>query len=288
MNNTLLIIDFCNTVIRSYSVHPQLSNGDEPTGGLFGTIHQLVKKITDYKPSHIIVCKDKKPYLRNLQYPQYKNDRPPSNEERRVDIGISFKQVTTLFEEMKIPIWEVAGLEADDLIAKLIIDYHQDFNKILVLSNDDDLNQMLHYKNVALFRKNKEYTYHSFKQDYPKVEPKDWVLITSMSGTHNAVQGLPRVGIKTALKYFDDIDLLETIYAKHTKLLDDNYKLILLPFPDINWNVIETPKLLCPQIHEASLIRFIDRYNIRYTTSMMKAFQLYSKRNPTHVRTYNR
>jgi len=283
MYDSLLILDFSNTVIRSLAVHQQLEFDGVATGGLFGVINQLANQIKQYQPTHIIACKDSPPYKRKKIYPEYKQKDKPQDPEWKSRVKDSFELVDEFFKQISLTTWAEPGLEADDLIARLIQLKNEEYKKIYVLSNDDDLNQLLSFKNVCLLRKNKEYDYECFKRDYPALEPDDWVMTTTLSGTHNAVKGLNRVGLKTAIKYMQDSQKMDELYEQHKELLERNWLLIELPFPRMNWQNASMPELDVLKINEMKLIRYIERYGIRYSTAMMEAFYYYSTRNKLHV-----
>lgn len=285
MHPSLLIIDFANTLMRSIHVHPQLEFNGIPTGGLFGVINQFANQINKYHPTHILVCKDSQPYLRKKQYPEYKQNRKKldSNDDFSRIIKTSFQLAEEFCENIDVPVWSISGLEADDLIAQALLKYSDHYKKIYVLSNDDDLNQFLDLQNLILLRKNKEYNWENFNQDYPSITPKDWVMLTAMTGTHNAVKGIDRIGIKTALKIMNDVVKLESTYQQHKELLELNYSLIQLPYPKFNWKTVEIPELNTPKMSEMKLMRYIEQYGIRYSTIMMEAFSKYSIRNKLYV-----
>lgn len=285
MHPSLLIIDFANTLMRSIHVHPQLEFNGIPTGGLFGVINQFANQINKYHPTHILVCKDSPPYLRKKQYPEYKQNRKKldSNDDFSRIIKTSFQLAEEFCGNIDVPVWGIAGLEADDLIAQALLKYSDLYKKIYVLSNDDDLNQFLDLQNLILLRKNKEYNWENFNQEYPSITPKDWVMLTAMTGTHNAVKGIDRIGIKTALKIMNDVAKLESTYQQHKELLELNYSLIQLPYPKFNWKTVEIPELNTPKMSEMKLMRYIEQYGIRYSTIMMEAFSKYSIRNKLYV-----
>ena len=283
-NNSILIIDFSNTVIRSAAVNSNLDFNDVCTGGLYGFTLQLAKQINQYHPKHILVCQDSPPYLRKQLYPQYKNNRKKISENSfKQQIVDGFRLAEEFLNVANVPVWNVKGLEADDLIAHYIRTHHAQYDKIYVLSNDDDLNQLLHYKNLVLLRKNKEYTYDSFITDYPTIQPEDWILVTALSGTHNGIQGLSRVGVKTAIKYLNDDTKLEKVYDENRELIETNYLLIELPFPQLRVTSLTIPTLERPSMKETAMSAYLERYGIRYTNSMMEAFFHYSKRNRLYV-----
>jgi DNA polymerase-1 len=276
---TLLIIDFYNTIIRSLAVHQDLEFDGIPTGGLFGTLNQLANVFNKYSPTDVLVCRDAPPYLRKKDYPEYKQDRKKDDEKSKLfyeKIGITFNLVEKLFDLFDIPIWSEPGYEADDLIAEALLKKYNQYEKIFVLSNDDDLNQLLHFDNLVLLRKNKEYTKASFKEEYPTINPEDWVLITALCGTHNGVKGIPRVGLKTAIKYYNDLNKLDKVYEEHEELIQRNFKLILLPYNHLTKLQLCEPR--SPKVNETLLVRYVDMYGIRYAQHMSNAFYQYSTR----------
>jgi len=276
----LLVIDFLNTVIRSVAVHQNLSFNEIHTGGLYGTINQLASILTKYRPEHIVLCKDSSPYQRKLDYPQYKQDRGKMmGNDFSLKIKTSTELVDLLFQMFKIPILSVPGSEADDLIATVVKKRRKDYDKVYILSNDDDLNQLLSFPEVVCLRKGQEYALSEFTADYGGVNPEDWSLITAMAGTHNAVRGIPRVGIKTAMKYYFDEEKLRQIYTQHKELIETNLKLIELPYKGIHCKL---PKFEAPQVNESELIRYLEMYGIRYITRIAEAFYPYSNRNRTY------
>ncbi len=280
---TLLIIDFANTVIRSLAVHQELSSPHgEPTGGLFGFIGQLANKLTRFEPDHILICKDSAPYLRKQHYPDYKANRKKSGDSEKSDLffeamNVSFRQVNECLQYLDIPSWSIKGLEADDLIASYVQNSTEEYEKILILSNDDDLFQLLRFDNVFLLKKNEEFGKKQFKELYPTIEPDSWVDVTAFSGTHNGVAGIPRVGVKTAIKILNDEKKLAKVLEEHFELIKRNMSLIELPYGRY-LDSFNLPELKTPKINETQLIKFLDNYGIRYHTNFMEAFYRYSNR----------
>ena len=280
---TLLLIDFSNTVIRSLAVHQELTSPHgEPTGGLFGFVGQMSNQLLKRRPTHVLVCKDTPPYLRKAKYPAYKSDRAKNRDTEKSQnffaaMNISFKQVDECLKYLDIPTWNIPGLEADDLIALMVEKHHKDYDKIIILSNDDDLFQLLVYDNVFLLKKNEEFGHKNFKELYPDIDPDSWAVITAMAGTHNGVAGITRVGIKTAIKIFNNEEKLEKVLNEHQKLIKENLTLIELPYSE-HTQSIDFKELTTPKIYETQFIQFLDRYGIRYSTQFMEAVSLYSRR----------
>lgn len=282
MSNNLLLVDFSNTVIRSLAVNSQLVWDGQVTGGLYGTVTQFASKIKLHKPSCVLVCKDHAPYLRTQLYPSYKSDRknqnPPSWYE---DKAHTFNLVDQFLGLTKTPVWDVAGFEADDLIAKTVKECHDDFDNIYILSNDDDLFALLHYENVTLLKKSGNFDYDKFKNEYPDLEPRDWVTVTAMTGTHNNIQGIDRCGLKTAIKWMKDYKFTGKWHHKvleNQELVERNKSLIQLPFQS-NELLFDKELLTPPKINRHQIMGFLSEYGIVYTGTMDEAFKSFAAKH---------
>lgn len=282
MTTALLIVDFNNTVIRSLAVNSQLSHNGQVTGGLYGLIAQLVAKIRERRPTHIIFCTDKPPYIREQRYPAYKQDRKKQGVKPLWTAWISANKemVKEFLELTKIPLWEVSGLEADDLIACLVRAYSSDFDHIYILSTDDDLYQLLDATdqrgtpNVTLLKASGAVTRDDFIKLYPGLEPADWTLVTAIAGTHNNIVGLPRVGIKTAVKWVNEQKQAKRFHPQieiHQALIDANIPLIQLPLPGVPLVPVE---LTPPMFNPRKIIQFLSGYGIHFTHAMQQAFDI--------------
>lgn len=278
--SALLIIDYANTVLRSLSVHSQLEWEGQITGGLYGFVTQLASQINKYHPSHILVCKDSPPYLRSTLYPEYKADRKTTKKpDWYPAVRPTFDMVDKFLEQLHCTPWSIPGFEADDLIAAVIKQQHFEYDKILVLSNDDDLFQLLNYSKVLLLKKAGNMNYVSFKKEYPMLEPQDWIQITAMTGTHNAVKGIERCGLKTAIKWFEyqcNTGFVHQKVTDHKELIERNKKLIQLPL-QLEGHPITVVPPQAPIIKTRDVMRFLSQYGISYTSTMDTAFGYYGK-----------
>lgn len=275
----LLLVDYLNTIIRSLAVNKELTSGELSTGGVYGFITQLSYYINEYDPDCIILCKDKRPYLREIDFPNYKKDRKERQTDDKDEFFKMLSDNCTLVNEFleltDIPLYEIKGLEADDLIAACVKDLHEEFNNIYILCNDSDLFQLLNYDNVGILKKDHVYRKKDLLKDpkYLGATPENWIEATSLSGTHNNVPGIPRVGVKTALKILSNEKKLEEILKVHKELFERNKKLITLPYP-LYKELFKIP-IKSPSINENKLIQWMARYGINYTTRMHEAFSRY-------------
>lgn len=113
----LIIIDGNAILHRAYHALPPLSTSSgQPINAVYGFLTMLFKIRDDLHPTHLIVCFDRpEPTFRKQMYVGYQAQRPRMEGELSSQIDL-IKEVVT---EMKIPIFELAGYEADDIIGTL-------------------------------------------------------------------------------------------------------------------------------------------------------------------------
>jgi len=115
----LLLIDGHAILHRAFHALPPLttSNGT-PVNAVYGFVRMLLKVIDDLKPTHLAVCFDRpEPTFREKIFAGYQAQRPKMEEELVSQVDLVKKVVRT----MKIPIYEKAGYEADDIIGSLAV-----------------------------------------------------------------------------------------------------------------------------------------------------------------------
>lgn len=270
---TLLLIDFNNVMFQSIAVHSEFTHEDAFTGGVYGFLIQIAKLTSNFSPENIIVCLDHPPYHRKLRYPMYKEDRKKQKNpdpDFGVKLQTSKNQIKNLCAVLGIPIWSEEGQEADDLIAHAAINLHKDYDKIIVRSNDEDLKQMLIYDNFFFFRNKAVYGKKDFLVEHPECTPEMWLLVESLTGTHNGIPGLNRVGAKTAIKILNDKNKFNKVYAENGEMLDRNMELIELPCP---FAPVTSEIPLKPfSFVERDLIRFLATLGIDYASYIREAF----------------
>lgn len=135
----LLIIDGNAIVHRAFHAYPQSLTTSEgkPINAVYGWFAMLIKVLEEVKPDYLAVCFDRPaPTFRKALYAGYQAHRP------KMADGLS-EQIKLLHEGLKkigIPIFEVDGYEADDLIGTLA---HQSNIETIILSGDRDLLQLV-------------------------------------------------------------------------------------------------------------------------------------------------
>jgi DNA polymerase-1 len=275
---TLVLIDFNNVLIRGLAANKNLSYNGQLTGGIYGFIGMLTSVINFTLPTNIIVTDDRKPYLRESFYAKYKKDR------RKNEDGNSFFEALTynkdlciqLLELMNIPIIKERGYEADDWISLLTKKYEKVFDKIICISNDSDLYQILDQNNFYIYKRKGAKTYlygqQEFKKDYHPLSPKDWIDYTSLVGTHNGFPGIKGIGDVGARKILSNIDLSFKTKRDYKDHFDLAYKVITLPYPNMEFNKLDSDILLKHKSSQSKIDRLLISQGIHVTDKMSEAF----------------
>lgn len=259
MSNRVMLMDLYNLLHRNVYVHQNLSHGGIFTGGVYGMISTFCSAYLRYRPdkSKVFLCTDTRPYLRTKLYPEYKANRikPDSSSAENVDHTLELTQ--EFFNILGVPTVYGEGLEADDIIALLVEAYPDD--EIYILSGDSDLVQVLRSGVTLVKSSEKLYTLEDFNKDYPTLEPKQWANVTALTGGHNGVPGLKRVGIARAYMYVIGGKISEGISKRiedFKSQYEDNLLLTTLPITH------DVPLSFC-------LDRFTDYKNVEQLLSVL-------------------
>lgn len=143
--NTLLLIDGNAIMHRAFHALPSFkTKSGIPTNIVFGFFSTLHKAVSDFKPTHLIVCFDTpKPTFRNKIFKEYQMQRPRIQDEFKVQIPILKEALFT----GGIQLLEKDGFEADDIIGTLAKSAEKADMKVLILTGDRDILQLVN-KNI--------------------------------------------------------------------------------------------------------------------------------------------
>jgi DNA polymerase-1 len=138
---TVLLVDGNNLYYRSFFALPPLANrAGLPTNAVLGFANVLRKILSDEKPSLAAVAFDAPGRtFRHERFPAYKANRPPTPDDLKQQIPYTRK----LCEVLGLPILEIPGIEADDLIGTLARKAVESGYRVYVVSSDKDLLQLV-------------------------------------------------------------------------------------------------------------------------------------------------
>jgi DNA polymerase I len=272
---TLLLIDINNILYRSLVFKTPFIFAGKNTTGLYGFLHQFFSYINTYQPTDIIGLMDYAPYKRKEIYPTYKENKTMFDKVKSNTINEGRNYLRDFFKVANIMLWEEKGFEADDLIAIICKEHIKNYDNIIIASNDADLYQLLTHDKIMLHTKSKGlYTRDKFLKEYYPFNENDYVLILSITGTHNNVTGIKGIQEKTAMKL-----LLNPLNPKWIKFYQDNRdiilrnkKLIKLPLESL-----QMPSIIKFKVDDRTIFNFLMKsYGVNIEPYMQKAIEYLS------------
>jgi DNA polymerase-1 len=235
MRQKIVLIDANNLFFACYCADPTINKDNAHIGGISSSLKSLQKVCTEIKPHKIIFVWDGKgsSSSRRKMVESYKEGRKapkPLNLNRYHQAESPEKeaenrrwQQARFIEILNYcPVVQIceAGVEADDVISHLVKNYKHDDIKV-IMSNDKDYLQLVE-ENVILYRfSSKRFFSKKDVVDEYGVLPSNMALARAVEGDKSDnLPGVPKVGIKTVLKYFPQFAKKENI------LIDEFYDLI--------------------------------------------------------------
>lgn len=214
---TLFLIDGSGFIFRAYHALPPLSRPDgTPVGAVMGFCNMLVKLLAEHGDDHIAVIFDaSRKNFRNDIYADYKAHRPPTPE----DLIPQFPLMREAASAFGLPIAEMEGFEADDLIAtyaRLAVEAGQE---VMIVSSDKDLMQLVR-NGVKLMDPMKGIQIDE-KGVFEKfgVTPDKVIDVQALAGdSSDNVPGVASIGIKTAAELITTYGSLENLLANTAQI----------------------------------------------------------------------
>jgi DNA polymerase I len=212
--DVLYLVDLSGYVFRAYHAVPPLSNSKgEPTHAVLGTVSMLQKVVNDRRPTMLAVAMDcRGPSFRKAIDARYKATRqvaPP-------DLGQQMARCEQFARAYNIPIFRSEGIEADDLIAAVVGRAVAEGVRVVIVSADKDLMQLVHDGDdrVLMWDSMRDRTYGA-----PEVEAKFGVppsqlrdLLALTGDTSDNIPGVPSVGPKTAADLLREYKTIDGVY----------------------------------------------------------------------------
>lgn len=213
----LMLLDTYGLVYRAYFALPALTTTKGvPIHAAYGFTMMLNKIIADEKPTHVIACFDKgMAHARVALFPEYKANRSEMPE----DLRGQFALVRQVLATYNIPIVEVAGQEADDVIATLARRAERIQQTALVVTGDLDLLQIVDERTTVLVTRRGitelgRYDVPAVRERF-ELDPTQLPDYRGLKGDpSDNLPGIPGVGEKTAIKLIKSAGSLDALLAK--------------------------------------------------------------------------
>lgn len=221
--NKLFLLDAYALIYRSYYAFiksPRINSKGLNTSAILGFVNTLNEVIKKEQPTHLGVAFD--PHgktFRDEAFPQYKAQREKTPE----DIKLAVPYIKSILEALNIPILEVEGYEADDVIGTLATKASQNNVETYMLTPDKDYGQLVK-NNVFMYRPKHGGGYETLGQE--EVKTKYGIaspllvidLLALMGDSADNFPGCPGVGEKTAVKLINEFGSVENLLDNTAKL----------------------------------------------------------------------
>ncbi len=221
---TLYLLDAYALIYRAYYAFiraPRVTSQGLNTSAMFGFTNTLVEVIRNYSPTHIAVAFDiSGPVFRNDTFPAYKANR----QETPDDIKISIPYIRQIVEAFNIPILEMEGFEADDVIGTIAKRAEKEGYDVFMVTPDKDFGQLVtdHIKIIRPGRQGNPTELWGIKEVCDRFGIKRTEQVIDMLGLWgdavDNIPGIPGIGEKTAKKLLEDFDSVEGLIANADKL----------------------------------------------------------------------
>ncbi len=233
----LVLIDGHALYHRSFHAFPEeiSTSRGEPTNAVFGFTRMLLDVLRMIQPEYLAVTFDRPtPTFRHVAYGPYKAHRPPLPEGLRAQ----FPRVREVIAAFNIPIYEIDGFEADDLLGTLSLQAKQHLVHSVIATGDLDTLQLIdEWVRVTFARSPRRGEFEYFDRDAVIArygfEPRQLVDYKALVGdTSDNIPGVPGIGAKTATKLIQQYGSLEAILA-HLDELPPRIKPVLAEHADL-------------------------------------------------------
>ncbi len=218
----VVLLDSYSLAFRAFFALPETlgTSSGQVTNAVFGFTSMLIKLEGEERPDAVIACWDKgAPQFRLDQYPEYKAGRSETPQTLRQQ----FPLIRELLEVLRIPVVELEGYEADDLLATLARRGREAGHHMVIVSGDRDCLQLVNDDVTVLMTRRGvtdmiRYDPAMVMERYG-VGPERWTDFAALKGEQaDNLPGVPGVGDKTAAKLLKEYGDIEGIIEHAAEL----------------------------------------------------------------------
>ena len=211
-DSTLVLVDGTALMYRAYFAfirNPLINSRGEETSASFGVCNSILSIIRDLNPDKLAVAFDTaNPTFRHEMYTEYKATR------QKMPDGLSqqVERVRQAIEMLGLPLLEVEGYEADDVIGTLALKGKAAGYDVVMVTGDKDFMQLVG-PGIRMFVPMKnEFVDEAGVMDKFGVKPEQIIdLLALMGDSSDNVPGVPKVGQKTAQQLIEQFGSLDSV-----------------------------------------------------------------------------
>lgn len=225
----LFLLDAYALIFRGYYAfikNPRINSKGMDTSAIMGFMNSLLDVIKREKPDHLAVAFDKEgSFVRTEMFTEYKGNRSETPEA----IKIAIPYIQDLLKAMHIPIIELAGCEADDLIGTIAKQAEKANYQVFMVTPDKDFAQLVSenifmYKPARMGNGIEIWGIPEVLEKFEIERPEQVIDFLGMMGDAvDNIPGLPGVGDKTAKKFLKEFGSMENL-LNNTHLLKGKLK----------------------------------------------------------------
>jgi DNA polymerase I len=223
MSKKLYLLDGTAIFYRAYFAlirNPLINSKGENTSAVFGFLNTLMKILLDEQPDAVAIVFDTgHPTFRHDLYKDYKATR----EKMPDDLRNQLPRIHQLSQVLNIPLLELPGYEADDIIGTLSVQGEKEGYEVYLVSGDKDFMQLI-TDNVKMYQLGKNgkqaeiLSYEAVEEKFGCHPSKVIDVLGLMGDTSDNVPGVEGVGPKTAIKLIAEYGSMEGLYENIDKL----------------------------------------------------------------------
>jgi DNA polymerase-1 len=224
MDPRLFLLDAMALIYRAYfamNKNPRITSKGLNTSAVLGFANTLYDLIKNEKPTHIAVAFDSfAPTLREAEFAEYKAHRESMPE----DIATALPYIRRLIEGFNIPILEVPGYEADDIIGTLAHKAESKGYKVFMVTSDKDFGQLVSdkvfvYKPPRMGNQAEILGVKEVCDRYQIERPDQLIDILGLWGdASDNIPGIPGIGEKRAIELVNQFGSVENLLKNTDKL----------------------------------------------------------------------
>ena len=212
MSETLFLVDGSGFIHRAFHALPPLTTrAGEPSGALFGFASMLIRLENDHHPTHLACVLDAGiSVARREKFPAYKANRTPA----RPELVTQLRRAPEIVKAFGVPLFAVPDVEADDVIATLARRALDGGMKVVIVSSDKDLMQLVSSElSLVDTMKNVRFGPAEVEAKFGVPPERLGDVLALMGDAVDNVPGVPGIGPKTASALIQQAGSLENLYA---------------------------------------------------------------------------